>query len=117
PILYEKLTGREFLGFMADLYKVDGKEKQERVPELLELFGLGDRGDDYIQSYSRGMRRKIAIAGALIHDPRVLLLDEPTLGLDPSSARLLKDILRTLVDRGAAVFMSTHILEIAEHMC
>jgi ABC-2 type transport system ATP-binding protein len=117
PVLYEKLTGREFLSFMADLYRVEKGEKEERIPELLELFGLSDRGDDYIQSYSRGMRRKIAIAGALIHDPQVLLLDEPTLGLDPSSARLLKDILRALVDRGAAVFMSTHILEIAEHMC
>ncbi|NLP18240.1 MAG: ABC transporter ATP-binding protein [Firmicutes bacterium] len=117
PILYEKLSGREFLSFMADLYKVGKEDKKERIPELLQLFGLAERGNDYIQSYSRGMRRKIAIAGALIHKPRVLLLDEPTLGLDPASARLLKDILRTMVDGGAAVFMSTHILEIAEHMC
>ncbi|NLJ34091.1 MAG: ABC transporter ATP-binding protein [Firmicutes bacterium] len=117
PILYEKLSGREFLSFMADLYKVGKKDKEERIPELLQLFSLAERADDYIQSYSRGMRRKIAIAGALIHNPRVLLLDEPTLGLDPASARLLKDILRTLVSRGAAVFMSTHILEIAQHMC
>jgi ABC-2 type transport system ATP-binding protein len=117
PVLYEKLTAREFLRFMADLYRVDKKRQEERIDELLELFTLTERGNDYLQSYSRGMRRKIAVAAALIHEPRVLILDEPTTALDPSSARRLKDVLRTLADRQVAVFMSTHILEIAEHMC
>ncbi|MBC7338294.1 MAG: ABC transporter ATP-binding protein [Firmicutes bacterium] len=117
PVLYEKLTGREFLTFMADLYRVDGSRRNERIPELLELFGLTERGDDLIQSYSRGMRQKIAVAGALVHEPRVLVLDEPTVGLDPRSARVLKDVLRALTGRGVTVFMSTHVLEIAERMC
>lgn len=117
PVLYEKLTGREFLTFMADLYRVDGSRRRERIPELLELFGLSERGDDLIQSYSRGMRQKLAVAGALVHEPRVLILDEPTVGLDPRSARVLKDVLRALVARGVTVFMSTHVLEIAERMC
>lgn len=117
PVLYEKLTGRELLTFMADLYRVDGSRRNERIPELLELFGLSERGDDLIQSYSRGMRQKIAVAGALVHEPRVLILDEPTVGLDPRSARVLKDTLRALAGRGVTVFMSTHVLEIAERMC
>ncbi|MEW5933240.1 MAG: ABC transporter ATP-binding protein [Bacillota bacterium] len=117
PVLYEKLTGREFLTFMADLYRVDGSRRNERIPELLELFGLTERGDDLIQSYSRGMRQKVAVAGALVHEPRVLILDEPTVGLDPRSARVLKDVLRALTGRGVTVFMSTHVLEIAERMC
>jgi len=117
PVLYEKLTGREFLTFMADLYRVGVSRRNERIPELLELFGLTERGDDLIQSYSRGMRQKLAVAGALVHEPRVLILDEPTVGLDPRSARVLKDILRALAARGVTVFMSTHVLEIAERMC
>lgn len=117
PVLYEKLTGHEFLAFMADLYRVDKGRRDGRIPELLELFGLSERGDDLIQSYSRGMRQKIAVAGALVHDPRVLILDEPTVGLDPRSARVLKDILRALAGLGVSVFMSTHVLEIAERMC
>ena len=88
-----------------------------RVDELLRLFDLTQAADDTIDSYSHGMRQKTSLAAALVHDPRVLVLDEPTVGLDPKSARLIKDILRQLATRGAAVFLSTHILEIAEHMC
>lgn len=117
PVLYEKLTGREFLTFMADLYRVDRSRRNERIPELLELFGLSECADELIQSYSRGMRQKLAVAGALVHEPRVLILDEPTVGLDPRGARVLKDVLRALIGRGVTVFMSTHVLEIAEHMC
>jgi len=90
---------------------------ERRSEELLRLFDLTAAGDDPFDSYSHGMRQKTALAVALVHDPRVLVLDEPTVGLDPKSARLIKDILRQLADRGAAVFLSTHILEIAEHMC
>jgi ABC-2 type transport system ATP-binding protein len=81
------------------------------------MFDLAGAGDDTIDTYSHGMRQKTALAAALVHDPRVLLLDEPTVGLDPRSARLIKDILRQMAGRGAAIFLSTHILEIAEHMC
>ena len=81
------------------------------------MFDLVEAGDDTLDSYSHGMRQKASVAAALIHDPKVLVLDEPTVGLDPKSARLIKDILRQLADRGAAIILSTHILEIAEHMC
>jgi len=84
---------------------------------LLRLFDLASSADDTIDSYSHGMRQKASLAAALVHDPKVLVLDEPTVGLDPKSARLIKDILRQLAARGAAVFLSTHILEIAERMC
>ncbi len=117
PFLYDKLTGREFLNFMADLYSVTTERRSERIDDLLELFELEDKGNELIQGYSRGMRQKIALAGALIHQPKVIFLDEPTVGLDPKSARLMKDILRKLCDDGVAVFISTHILEIAERMC
>lgn len=117
PFLYEKLTGREFLNFVADLYSVTTEGRAKRIEDLLSLFELQDKGDELIQGYSRGMRQKIALAGALIHDPRVIFLDEPTVGLDPRSARLMKDILRRLCDEGCTVFVSTHILEIAERMC
>jgi len=117
PYLYEKLTGREFLRFMADLYGVAPDRAARRGEDLLRLLDLDDRGDELIESYSHGMRQKTALAGALIHDPKVFFLDEPTAGLDPKSARLIKDILRQLCDRGVTVFMSTHILEIAERMC
>lgn len=115
--LYEKLTGREFLLFMADLYRVNGLARRERMDRLLDIFGLTDRADDIIQSYSRGMRQKIALAGALVHAPQLLVMDEPTTGLDPRSARVLKDLLQDLSARGVTVFMSTHVLEIAERMC
>ncbi len=117
PYLYEKLTAREFLRFMADLYGVDPDRAARRSEDLLRLLDLTDRGDELIEGYSHGMRQKTALAGALIHDPQVFFLDEPTVGLDPKSARLIKDILRQLCDRGVTVFMSTHILEIAERMC
>lgn len=117
PNLYAKLTGRELLRFVADLYEIDPQKAPERIEELLRLFDLTEAGDDTIDSYSHGMQQKIALAAALMHDPKVLILDEPTVGLDPKSARLIKDILRQLADRGAAVFLSTHILEIAERMC
>ncbi len=117
PNLYPKLTGRELLRFIGDLYRLDAERVRHRTEELLRLFDLEHAGDDTIDSYSHGMQQKTALAAALLHDPKVLVLDEPTVGLDPKSARLIKDILRQFADRGAAVFLSTHILEIAERMC
>lgn len=117
PNLYGKLSGWEFLRFMARLYRVPQEQAERRSGELLRIFDLYDAASDLIEGYSHGMQQKMALAGALVHDPKVLFLDEPTVGLDPRSARLIKDLLVQLRDRGAAVFFSTHILEIAERMC
>jgi ABC-2 type transport system ATP-binding protein len=117
PNLYTKLSARELLRFVGELYDVEPAVVDRRIEELLRLFDLTAAADDLIDSYSHGMRQKASLAAALVHDPRVLVLDEPTVGLDPKSARLIKDLLRQLAQRGAAVFLSTHILEIAERMC
>jgi ABC-2 type transport system ATP-binding protein len=117
PNLYPKLSAHELLRFVGDLYGLDRSQVEKRGEELLRLFELEKVRDDPIDSYSHGMQQKMALACALIHDPRVLVLDEPTVGLDPRSARLIKDMLRQMAERGAAVFLSTHILEIAERMC
>jgi ABC-2 type transport system ATP-binding protein len=117
PNLYPKLSGRELLRFVGDLYGMQRQQVGQRSEELLRLFELEQAADDPLDSYSHGMQQKAALACALIHDPKVLVLDEPTVGLDPRSARLIKDMLRQMAERGAAVFLSTHILEIAERMC
>src|SRR6266540_4197339 len=111
PKLYGKLRGWEFLRFMGRLYRVRPTDAEHRAADLLRLFELEDAANDLIEGYSHGMQQKLALAGALVHDPQVLFLDEPTVGLDPRSARLIKDILLRLRDRGATVFLSTHILE------
>ena len=117
PYLYPKLTGREFLAFMGGLYEVPPKVTRQRAEALLILFELADKADELVETYSHGMRQKLALAGAMLHDPPVLFLDEPTSGLDPRSARLVKDLLVALVGRGHTVFLSTHVLEIAEQLC
>ncbi len=117
PNLYAKLTGRELLHFVGDLYSLDSAQANRRADELLRMFDLSNAADDTFDSYSHGMQQKTSLAAALMHNPKVLILDEPTVGLDPKSARLIKDILRQLADRGSAVMLSTHILEIAERMC
>ena len=117
PNLYAKLTGRELLRFVGDLYNLDRRQVARRVDELLRILDLTAAADDTIDSYSHGMQQKASLAAALMHDPQVLVLDEPTVGLDPKSARLIKDLLRQMAERGAAIFLSTHILEIAERMC
>jgi ABC-2 type transport system ATP-binding protein len=117
PNLYAKLTGRELLQFVGDLYNIEPSQIHRRAEELLRMFDLSAAADDTTDSYSHGMKQKASIAAALVHDPKVFILDEPTVGLDPKSARLIKDILRQMAERGAAVMLSTHILEIAEHMC
>jgi len=117
PNLYGKLSGWEFLRFMARLYRVPTAQAEHRTSELLRLFDLTEASTDLIEGYSHGMQQKMALAGALVHDPQVLFLDEPTVGLDPKSARLIKDLLGQLRDKGTGVLFSTHILEIAERMC
>ena len=117
PNLYPKLSARELLRFVGDLYEINPQQVDHRILELLKLFELTEAADDPIDTYSHGMQQKTALATALIHDPQVLVMDEPTVGLDPRSARMIKDILRQLAERGSSVFLSTHILEIAERMC
>jgi ABC-2 type transport system ATP-binding protein len=117
PFLYDKLTARESLAFSAALHGVDPDTAERRARALLALLELESAADGLIEGYSHGMRQKTALAGALVHDPQVLFLDEPTIGLDPRSARIIKDLLRGWCDRGKAVFLSTHVLEIAERLC
>ena len=117
PNLYGKLTAYEFLRFVADMYGVDPLRSGSRIEELLDLFELGDAGANLIEGYSHGMKQKVALCAALLHDPEVYFLDEPTVGLDPKSARILKDIVRQATRAGNAVFMSTHIMEIAQSLC
>ena len=117
PFVYDKLTGGEFLRFAAALYGQQGPAVERRIDELLELFELTRWKDELTESYSHGMRQKLIICGALVHRPEVIVVDEPMVGLDPKSARLLKDLFRQFVDRGGTVLMSTHTLEVAESMC
>ena len=117
PFVYDKLTGGEFLRFAAALYGQQGPSVERRIDELLELFELSRWKDELTESYSHGMRQKLIISGALVHRPEVIVVDEPMVGLDPKSARLLKDLFRQFVDRGGTVLMSTHTLEVAETMC
>ncbi len=117
PFVYDKLTGGEFLRFAAALYGLQGPAVERRMDELLELFELTPWKTELTEAYSHGMRQKLIIAGALVHRPEVIVVDEPMIGLDPRSARLLKELLREFVSRGGTVLMSTHTMEIAEVMC
>jgi ABC-2 type transport system ATP-binding protein len=117
PFVYDKLTGGEFLRFAAALYGQQGPAVERRIDELLELFELSRWKDELTEAYSHGMRQKLIISGALVHRPEVIVVDEPMVGLDPKSARLLKNLFRQFVDRGGTVLMSTHTLEVAETMC
>jgi len=117
PFVYDKLTGAEFCRFAAALYGHQGPVVERRIDELLELFELTRWKNELTESYSHGMRQKLIISAALVHRPEVIVVDEPMIGLDPKSARLLKDLLRQFVERGGTVLMSTHTLEVAEAMC
>ena len=116
PVLYGKLNPMEHLEFVAALWNVDPVLARKRAQELLEKLGLWERRDEWIESYSRGMKQKVALASALIHDPKLILLDEPLTGLDASAARLVKDILFEFLRQGGSVILTTHILEVAERM-
>ena len=117
PVLYDRLTGREFLRFVGGLYGLSDADIDSRAEALLTLLELTGKADQVIESYSGGMRHKIGLCGALLHEPPVLVLDEPLAGLDPYSARRVKDLLRDLCRQGGTVFLSTHVLEIAERVC
>lgn len=116
PYLYGKLTGREFLCFMADLYKVKADVAAKRIDELLELYGLADWQYDLIDSYSHGMKQRLLMCSSQIHNPPILVIDEPMVGLDPRGAKLLKDRLKKNAAEGITIFMSTHSLSVAEEI-
>ncbi len=116
-VIYDKLTGREYVDFMADVYGVDIATRKERADRLLEKFELTDAFDSQIKTYSHGMKQKISIIGALIHNPNLWVLDEPMTGLDPQSAFQLKELMRAHCAEGKPVFFSTHVLEVAEKIC
>jgi ABC-2 type transport system ATP-binding protein len=118
PYLYEKLTGFEMLELVAGLYRMPRREAAIRAGELLELFGLADWADTLVESYSHGMKQRLVFSAALLPRPRLLVVDEPMVGLDPRGARLVKQVFRDLcADRSLAVFLSTHTLEVAEEVC
>jgi len=117
PFVYDKITGAEFLRFVAALYNAEDVSLERRIDELLDVFELTPWKHELTESYSHGMRQKLIIAGALIHRPEVIVVDEPMVGLDPKGARLLKDLFRRYVKRGGTILMSTHTLEVAESMC
>jgi len=117
PYLYDRLTGREFLDLVGGLYDMPKAAVESRIEWLFELFGIEGWGDDFAGEYSHGMRQKIVMASALLHDPELIVIDEPMVGLDPQSQRLVKDVLIELVSRGKTVFMSTHTLSVAAELC
>lgn len=117
PYLYAKLTAREFLYFVADLYSVEPQRADQRIAELLKEYGLTSWQDELIDSFSHGMKQRLATCAALIHEPRLLIVDEPMVGLDPHGAKLLKDAFRRYSAAGCTVFLSTHSLNVAEEVC
>lgn len=117
PYLYEKLTGMEFLKFIADLYGVGEDVFLIKSQEKLEMFFLSDWSDDLIESYSHGMKQRLVMAAALVHDPEVIIVDEPMVGLDPLAIKMVKNLFRDLTKQGVTVFMSTHTLKVAEDIC
>ena len=117
PDMFLRLKGIEYLNFMADIYEVDSKTRKERIKDLAKRFDMENALKDKIQSYSHGMRQKIVLMGALLHNPNVWILEEPMTGLDPKSSFLLKEMMREHADNGNTVFFSTHVLEVAEKVC
>lgn len=117
PFLYEKLTGMEFMRFSADLYSVDERIFLEKAQALLKKFAIFDWAHDLIESYSHGMKQRLIISAALLHEPSVIIVDEPMVGLDPAAIKLVKAMLRALAENGTTIFMSTHTLVVAEDIC
>lgn len=117
PDLYEYLTGIQYLNFMADIFGLSAKEREDRIRKEAEAFEILPALGDLISSYSHGMKQKLAIIGALIHEPKLLVLDEPFVGLDPAAAVVLKRRMHEMCEAGAAIFFSTHVLDVAEKLC
>ncbi|MGD9761197.1 MAG: ABC transporter ATP-binding protein [Candidatus Izemoplasmatales bacterium] len=117
PDIYEALSGIQYLDFIADAYDVDLEKRRHLINKYATMFEMSDVLNHPIASYSHGMKQKIVIMSALIHSPKVMLLDEPFVGLDPKASYLLKDVFRELVDQGSLIFFSTHVLEVVEKLC
>jgi len=117
PFLYDKLSGREFLYFVGGLYRVDKTVMQERIKEIIDQFEIGSWVDRRTEDYSQGMRQRISIAAALVHRPKTIVIDEPMVGLDPRSAKIVRQTLRSQVKSGTTILMSTHSLPVAEELC
>ncbi|MBO4819374.1 MAG: ABC transporter ATP-binding protein [Firmicutes bacterium] len=117
PDLYEFMSGIDYLNFVADIFGVSTEDRQKRISEYAETFALKDDLAQSISAYSHGMKQKLAVISALIHEPKLILMDEPFVGLDPKAAFLLKEIMRQHCDRGGSIFFSTHVLEVAEKLC
>ena len=117
PDIYEALTGIQYLNFIADIFKVSKNEREEKIKYYSEKFEINKALGDLISSYSHGMKQKLVIISALIHSPKVLILDEPFVGLDPKASFILKEIMREFCNNGGCIFFSTHVLEVAEKIC
>ena len=117
PDLYEYLTGIKYLNFIAEVYGVSQAERTDRIKKYGDMFELTDSLGEPISAYSHGMKQKLAVISALIHEPKLIIMDEPFVGLDPKASHLLKGLMRDLCDRGGAIFFSTHVLEVAEKLC
>ncbi|MFM1524879.1 MULTISPECIES: ABC transporter ATP-binding protein [Helcococcus] len=117
PEIYENMSGRKFVTFVANIYGMDKDSRDAKIEELAKKFGLQDDIDALISTYSHGMKQKIALISALVHDPEVLILDEPMVGLDPQSAFNLKELMRERCNRGKSVFFSSHVMEVVEKIC
>lgn len=117
PDLYESITGIKYLNFIADVFEVPSDIRQKRIEKYAKMFGLDDKLNNYVSSYSHGMKQKLALISAFIHDPKILVLDEPFVGLDPKASFLVKQAMREFCDNGGIIFFSTHILEVAQKLC
>ena len=117
PDLYEFMTGIKFLNFIADIFGVPEEKRQERIRKYADLFEMTENLAQPIASYSHGMKQKLAIISAWIHEPKLIIMDEPFVGLDPKAAHILKQMMREICDEGGAIFFSTHVLEVAEKLC
>lgn len=117
PDLYEYLTGIKYLNFIADIYEVEMSKRQELIKKYSEMFEIADSLKEPISAYSHGMKQKLAVISALIHSPKLLIMDEPFVGLDPKASHLLKELMHQLCNQGGAIFFSTHVLEVAEKLC
>lgn len=117
PDLYDFMTGIQYLNFVADIFSVPADERQKKIRELADAFEITDALAEAVSSYSHGMKQKLAIISALIHSPKLIIMDEPFVGLDPKASHLLKQLMRKICDDGGAIFFSTHVLEVAEKLC
>ena len=117
PDLYENLTGLQYLNFVADVFGISAEDREERIKKYADMFEITDSLGDQISSYSHGMKQKVAIISALIHEPKLMVLDEPFVGLDPKASFILKEIMHEMCRKGSAIFFSTHVLDVAEKLC